>query len=70
MDRSFTLKLLGLLLALFAAACAGRAIRHLNGCNTRLGMPYKQEECRACVERPLPHEYLPDNADGFRCVRL
>lgn len=51
------------------AGCAGREIYHVRGCDERLSMPYKRMECRACVERPLPHMYLPDQADGTRCVR-
>lgn len=39
------------------------------GCEERLESPHKLQECRACVERPVPHEYLPDNPDGERCVR-
>ncbi len=49
--------------------CAGRQIFHVRGCDERLSIPYKRQECRACVERPLPHEYLPDNPDGARCAR-
>ncbi len=49
--------------------CAGRHIYYVSGCDERLAIPYKRQECRACVERPLPHEYLPDNPDGARCVR-
>jgi hypothetical protein len=60
--------LFGLAMALLASGC-GRQIYYLRGCEERLSMPYKKMECRACVERPLPHEYLPDNPDGARCVR-
>jgi hypothetical protein len=60
----------GLLLVLFTlAGCAGRHIYYMAGCDERLAIPYKRMECRACVGRPLPHEYLPDNPDGARCVR-
>jgi hypothetical protein len=62
-----TLVMVGL--ALTAAACVGRQIFYVQGCMDRLGSPYKQAECRACVERPLPHEYLPDQPDGARCAR-
>ena len=48
--------------------CAGRHIFYVRGCDERLAIPYKRQECRACVERPRPHEYLPDNPDGTRCV--
>jgi hypothetical protein len=62
-------KAICILLALCAAGCAGgRQIFHVAGCNERLALPYKRMECRACVERPIPHEYLPDNPDGARCV--
>ena len=54
---------------LAAAACAGRQIYAVSGCDDRLASPYKRQECRACVERPLPHVFLPDNADGVRCER-
>jgi hypothetical protein len=47
----------------------GRQIFYVRGCNERLVIPYKQQECRMCVERPIPHEYLPDRPDGTRCVR-
>jgi hypothetical protein len=62
---------LWLLLALssLTSACAGRQIFYVAGCDERLAIPYKRAECRACVERPMPHEYLPDNPDGARCVR-
>jgi hypothetical protein len=60
--------MLGVLVILFAATrCAGRVIRYPVGCADRLGSPYKQAECVACVGRPLPHEYFPDNPDGDRC---
>ncbi len=58
-----------LLLFALSAGCAGREIYHVRGCDERLAMAYKRMECRACVERPMPHEYLPDNPDGARCVR-
>ena len=59
------------LLTLAAAAtggCAGREVYYVSGCDERLAMAYKRMECRACVERPRPHKYLPDNPDGTRCV--
>jgi hypothetical protein len=60
--------LTGILLAM--AACGpGREIRHFQGCEERLELPYKRAECRACIERPVPHMYLPDRPDGERCVR-
>jgi hypothetical protein len=49
--------------------CAQRVIYYPVGCADRLGSPYKQAECMACVQRPLPHQYLPDNVDGNRCFR-
>jgi hypothetical protein len=57
-----------ILLALCVGGCAGRQIFHVSGCDERLALPHKRMECRACVERPIPHEYLPDNPDGARCV--
>ena len=51
------------------SACGGRQIFYVRGCDERLAIPYKRMECRACVERPIPHEFLPDNPDGARCVR-
>jgi hypothetical protein len=59
--------LLGFVVA--TAGCAGRQIYFVRGCDERLAIPYKRMECRACVERPVPHEFLPDNPDGARCVR-
>jgi len=60
------------LLALCAAGCvggyAGRQIFYVSGCDERLALPRKRMECRTCVERPIPHEYLPDNPEGARCV--
>ena len=56
-------------LAFSALAGCGRQIYHVRGCDERLAIPYKRMECRACVERPVPHEFLPDNPDGARCVR-
>jgi hypothetical protein len=64
-------KIVGSLSLFFLVAtsgCAGRQIYHLAGCQERLAMPEKKLECRACVERPRPHKYLPDNPDGARCV--
>ena len=61
-------KWLSLLALVVLAACAtGRVIYYPNGCEDRLGSPYKRGECIACVTRPVPHQYLPDNADGDRC---
>ena len=62
--------LISLLAAVAFGGCAGpgRQIYHLQGCHERLAMPEKKVECRACIERPLPHKYLPDNPDGLRCV--
>jgi hypothetical protein len=51
------------------AGCAARQIYFVPGRDERLEIPYKRMECRACVERPIPHEFLPDNPDGARCVR-
>jgi hypothetical protein len=56
-------------LVLSVGACVGRQIFYVAGCEDRLASPYKRAECRACVERPLPHEYLPDQPDGARCAR-
>jgi hypothetical protein len=58
---------LGLVLAM--AGCAARQIYFVPDCDERLAIPYKRMECRACVERPIPHEFLPDNPDDARCVR-
>ena len=60
---------LGLLMATGIMSGCGRQIFHVRGCDERLAAPYKRMECRACVERPVPHEYLPDNPDGNRCAR-
>lgn len=49
--------------------CAGRQIYRVIGCDERLAIPEKRMDCRACVERPLPHVYLPDEPYGRRCVR-
>lgn len=54
---------------LAAAACAGRQIYYPRGCDERLESGYKRAECRACVERPIPHVFLPDQPDGARCSR-
>lgn len=62
-------KCLVLALMLAMAGCAARQIYFVPGCDERLEIPHKRMECRACVERPIPHEYLPDNPDGARCVR-
>ena len=55
--------------ALLLSGCAGRQIFYVRGCDERLALAEKRFECRACVERPLPHEYLPDNPPGERCAR-
>jgi hypothetical protein len=64
-----TLRVASILLALAASGCVGRQIVHLEGCRERLEIPHKRAECNACIERPFPHKYLPDNPDGERCVR-
>jgi hypothetical protein len=51
------------------SGCAGPHIYFVPDCDERLAIPYKRVECRDCVERPIPHEFLPDNLDGARCVR-
>jgi len=58
-----------LFLGWLAGGCAERHIYYVPGCDERLAIAYKRMECRACVERPIPHEYLPDYPDGARCVR-
>jgi hypothetical protein len=59
-----------LALILGMGACyTGRVIHYPAGCEDRLGSAYKRGECIACVTRPYPHEYLPDNPDGERCAR-
>jgi hypothetical protein len=58
-----------IVLMLGATSCAQRVIYYPAGCADRLASPYKQAECMACVTRPFPHEYLPDNVDGNRCFR-
>jgi hypothetical protein len=57
-----------LLLVAWVGGCAGRQIFHASGCDERLALAYKRAECHACVQRPVPHEYLPDNPDGARCT--
>ncbi len=60
---------LGFLFALSAlGGCAGREIYHVRGCEERLASGYKAQECLACVQRPRPHVYLPDEPDGRRCA--
>jgi hypothetical protein len=49
--------------------CPGRQIYYVRGCDERLASQYKRNECHACIERPLPHVFLPDNPDGARCAR-
>jgi hypothetical protein len=51
-----------------ASGCGPRIIYHVRGCDERLAHPYKRMECRACVERPRPHMFMPENVDGQRCV--
>jgi hypothetical protein len=58
-----------LLAAASVIACAQRIIDYPRGCADRLASAYKQAECMACVTRPVPHQYLPDNLDGNRCFR-
>jgi hypothetical protein len=65
--KKTVLALLGLVATL--SGCAGREIYHVRGCEERLAIAYKRQECFACVGRPLPHVFLPDNPDGTRCAR-
>jgi hypothetical protein len=46
----------------------GRSSTPASAAIDRLGSPYKQHECMACVTRAVPHEYLPDEADASRCA--
>jgi hypothetical protein len=56
-------------LVVAATNCAQqRVIVYPAGCAERLAIPYKQAECMACVSRPVPHQYLPDQPDGTRCA--
>jgi hypothetical protein len=60
------------LLTGFAAAmtgCAAHYAYYVPECDERLAAPDKRKECRACVERPIPHGFLPGGPDGARCVR-
>lgn len=62
-------KILWFALALSALATGcGREIDYVRGCEERLAIPYKRMECVACVQRPMPHKFLPDEPDGTRCV--
>ena len=54
-------------LGLCASGCLGREVYYVRGCEDRLAAPYKRQECMACVTRPRPHVYLPDQPDGTRC---
>jgi hypothetical protein len=68
MKEAMSTILLGLCLASAGCMGGGRVIRRVQGCDSRLASPEKRVECRACVERPRPHDYLPDRLDGERCV--
>ena len=57
---------LALALGTLLSGC-GRSILYANGCENRLSLAYKRQECMACVSRPRPHVYLPDEPDGTRC---
>lgn len=60
--------IIGLWLATTALASGcGREISHLRGCENRLASEYKRMECTACVTRPRPHVFHPDQPDGTRC---
>jgi hypothetical protein len=67
----FTTKRLALLALMLTttSACVGREIFFVASCDDRLASPYKRDECRACVMRPHPHKYLPDQPDGARCYQ-
>jgi hypothetical protein len=60
--------LLGLCALSTACAGGGREIRRVAGCDSRLARPEKRAACRACVERPRRHVYLPDRPEGDRCA--
>jgi hypothetical protein len=54
------------------AAMGGCAVRHIYfvpDCDERLAVADERVECHACVERPIPHEFLPKGAAGERCSR-
>ena len=44
------------------------AIKRVNGCHRAGLTPAMNARCRACVTRPHPHTYRPNNAPGRRCV--
>jgi hypothetical protein len=69
MQRILGLMALLVVSAAFGCAGSGRQIIHPRGCLERLAIPEKKMECQVCVERPMPHKYLPDNPEGLRCVR-
>jgi hypothetical protein len=59
--------LLGLVAAM--GGCAERHIYFVPDCDERLAVADRRVECHTCVERPIPHEFLPKNSDGERCSR-
>jgi len=68
-SRWIGLLVMGSLAVGCVVAGGGREIFHPRGCEERLAIPYKRAECLACVNRPLPHVFLPDNPDGMRCAQ-
>ena len=64
-----TMLIAAVLLAFAACVGAGREIIHTRGCEERLENPAKRAACFACLERPVPHLFLPDRPEGERCVR-
>ena len=60
--------LLGISLTAIGCGGAGREIRRVEGCDSRLAVKEKRVACRECVSRPRPHVYLPDRPEGERCV--
>jgi len=56
-------------IAAFMGGCAARHIYFVPDCDERLAVADQRVECHACVERPIPHEFLPKNAGGERCSR-
>jgi hypothetical protein len=53
-------------LTMVIAGCHGHGIDSAAGCDEKLSVAHKKQECHACVAGSKV--YMPDKPDGSRCV--
>jgi hypothetical protein len=64
MRATMVLALVGLTTVI--AGCHGKGIDSAAGCDEKLSVAHKKQECHACVSSSKV--YMPEKPDGSRCV--